>query len=476
MSRIGRKKIALCILARNEIECVKIIQPIVEKQDKNSYDEIYLIDGGSTDGTVEYYRQRGIPVLTQNVTGRGKAFQDAIEKIDADAYIFFSPDGNEDPNDLARFRLELEKGADLVIASRMMKGAVNEEDHLIFKWRKWVNNAFNILANIFFRRSGSFITDSINGYRAITREAGKKLQLNAYDHTIEYQMTIRAFKNSMNIVEFPTIEGQRVAGESGLPNFKTGLQFIWRFLSEIKSRLFVSPSTRKDRLIAIFLSLYKRINRAGLLNFAWVQSAFISTYFFYKKYVEDCSAKLVRNYPEFFQNGYILDIGSNIGYTACIYAQAITSPYKVLAFEPEMRNVNMLKRVVKRYCFADKINIHATAVGDKTGGLELWENDAHHGDHRVLTDKFRAQMSDNIQAQMVSVITIDHLLKTKYQMITPISFIKIDVQGYELAVCRGMEKTLEQNPDCVVWFEYCPSMMNVLGYRAEDLVEFFSTG
>lgn len=227
-----RKKIALCILTRNEIDCVKIIQPLVEQQDPNSYDEIYLIDGGSTDGTIEFYQKKGIPVLAQSQRGRGKAFQVAIAEIDADAYIFFSPDGNEDPKDLPRFRPELEKGADIVIASRMMKGAVNEEDHFIFKPRKWVNNAFNILANVFFRRSGSFVTDSINGYRAITREAGKKLFLSADDHTIEYQMTIRGFKHHMNIVEFPTIEGQRVAGESGVPSFKTGLRFIGRFFSE----------------------------------------------------------------------------------------------------------------------------------------------------------------------------------------------------------------------------------------------------
>jgi len=231
-----RMKIALCILARNEVDCVKIMQPLVDKQDKNSFDEIYLIDGGSTDGTVEYYQQRGIPVLAQSQRGRGKAFQVAIEQIDADAYIFFSPDGNEDPIDLPRFRPELEKGADIVIASRMMKGAVNEEDHLIFKWRKWVNNAFNIMANVCFRRKGPFVTDSINGYRAITRDAGKKLALSAYDHTIEYQMTIRGLKNRMNIVEFPTIEGQRVAGESGVPSFKTGLRFIGRFFTELTGK------------------------------------------------------------------------------------------------------------------------------------------------------------------------------------------------------------------------------------------------
>lgn len=225
-------KIALCILTRNELDCVRIIFPQLEKLNSPGYDELYVIDGGSIDGTVEYFQEKGIKVLSQSKRGRGEAFQMAFKKIDADAYIFFSPDGNEDLNDLHRFRDELTKGADIVIASRMMKGAVNEEDHLTFKWRKWANNAFNLLANVFFRRSGKFITDSINGYRAITKSAAQKLKLDAYDYTIEYQMTMRGFKQKLNIVEFPTIEGQRVAGGTGAPSFQTGVRFIKRFFKE----------------------------------------------------------------------------------------------------------------------------------------------------------------------------------------------------------------------------------------------------
>lgn len=228
-------KIALCILTRNELDCVTVIFPQLEKLNSSGYDELYVIDGGSTDGTVDYFQKKGITILSQSKRGRGEAFQIAFEQIDVDAYIFFSPDGNENIADFPRFREELEKGADIVIASRMMKGSVNEEDHLIFKWRKWTNNAFNRLANMFFRRSGRFITDSINGYRAITKSAARKLKLDAYDYTIEYQMTIRGFKNQLNIIEFPTIEGQRIAGLSGAPSFKTGLAFIKRLFMELKS-------------------------------------------------------------------------------------------------------------------------------------------------------------------------------------------------------------------------------------------------
>ena len=202
----------------------------------SGFDAWYVVDGGSTDGTVEYFQGAGIEVIRQSDRGRGHAFQLAMQRINADAFIFFSPDGNEDPADLPKFRAALESGADIAIASRMMKGAHNEEDHLLFRWRKWANNAFNLLANVAFRRHGPYITDSINGYRAITREAAGKLKLDAWDYTIEYQMTMRALKKKMQISEFPTVEGQRVAGETQARSIPTGIRFIKAFWRELSTK------------------------------------------------------------------------------------------------------------------------------------------------------------------------------------------------------------------------------------------------
>jgi len=227
-------KIALCLLTRNELPCLKIIFPTIPAPAPGvGYDQIVAIDGGSTDGTIDFFKAHGVEVVGQSRKGRGDAFLQAFEKVDADAYIFFSPDGNEAVADFPKFKQELEKGADLVIASRMMKGSVNEEDHQWIKSRKWANNAFNWLANTRFRHTGPYVTDSINGYRAITRAAARKLQLDALDYTIEYQMTIRALKAGLKIVEFPTIEGQRVAGDTGAPSFPTGVRFLKRLKSEM---------------------------------------------------------------------------------------------------------------------------------------------------------------------------------------------------------------------------------------------------
>jgi glycosyltransferase involved in cell wall biosynthesis len=229
-------RVILCLLTYNERPCLEQMFPLIPAPSLQSgFDQVVAIDGGSTDGTIEYYQARGVSVIGQSRRGRGDAFLLAFERLDADAYIFFSPDGNEDVGDLAKFKPLLENGADVVIASRMMSGAVNEEDFHWIKPRKWANNALNLLANFLFRKTGPFITDSINGFRAITRSAAARLMLDATDYTIEYQMTIRALKGRLSIVEFPTREGQRVAGETGAPSLPTGLRFLRRLWAEHRS-------------------------------------------------------------------------------------------------------------------------------------------------------------------------------------------------------------------------------------------------
>lgn len=226
--------ITLCLLTRNERACLEVIFPRIPPAGATAgYDRILAIDGGSTDGTLDFFREKNVPVIGQSRRGRGDAFLQAFGKAPGDGWVFFSPDGNEAIEDLPRFKPLLEGGADVVIASRMMKGAVNEEDAQLLRFRKWANNAFNAMANLRFRRKGPYITDSINGFRALTRSAADRMRLDALDYTIEYQMTMRALKLGLNIVEFPTVEGQRVAGETGAPSIPTGLRFVKRFLSEL---------------------------------------------------------------------------------------------------------------------------------------------------------------------------------------------------------------------------------------------------
>jgi FkbM family methyltransferase len=222
------------------------------------------------------------------------------------------------------------------------------------------------------------------------------------------------------------------------------------------------------------LWVYKGVNRMGLLNSQLARSVYVSAYFTYKKYLEDSYARLTKYHSYLFKNGHILDIGANIGYTSFVFSNYIDDSYKIVAFEPEARNLEMLRQASQKYRFGNKLLPVAAAVGDKIGEIELWRNEAHNGDHRIITDELRKQLKGHIQIQKTPLITIDHYIE-KNRNLFPISFIKIDVQGYELAVCRGMSETLNRHPNAVISFEYCPSVIESLGFDPEDLLRFFKT-
>ena len=218
---------AIVLLTFNEIEA---LPKIFDRIPRNAADEFFAVDGGSKDGTREYLVSKGVPVHGQPRRGRGVAFRVAMEATKADAIVFFSPDGNEAPEDIPKLFQKLEEGYDMVIASRMMKGAFNEEDVHWFRPRKWVNQAFTLIANALWNR-GPRVTDTINGFRAVNAERFRALGCDAEGFVIEYQMSIRAMKRGLKIVEFPTYEGQRLGGVSTAESWRTGVVFLkalWR--------------------------------------------------------------------------------------------------------------------------------------------------------------------------------------------------------------------------------------------------------
>lgn len=231
-----RLTISLVLLTLNEFESVRQILPRIPA---GAGDEMFVVDGGSTDGTRELFASWGIPVIVQDLPGRGEAFRTAVRNARGDAIIFFSPDGNEDPADILRMRLYFEAGYDMVIASRLMPEAWNEEDEKVIKLRKWFVQAVTLAANLLWNRRAlrqgrGYVTDTINGFRGIRKSAFHLLELDVADYTVEFQMSIQAMKRDLRIAEFPTIERPRLAGRSKVRSLEGGLRFLKTLLREVR--------------------------------------------------------------------------------------------------------------------------------------------------------------------------------------------------------------------------------------------------
>ncbi len=214
----------LCILALNEIEGMRAL---LKNMSLSQIDEVFVIDGGSTDGTVEFLKDRGLTVYSQKRKGRGGAFIEGISRSTKDAIIFFSGDGNERSADITRVRQKLEEGCDLVIASRFKKDSKSLDATFL---RIIGNKLFTFLVNLFL---GQDFTDVFNGFRGIRRDKALSLNLDAYYFDIELQMIMRAVKLGLRIAEIPAIEEKRIGGKAHLRTVRDGFSNLKCFLREV---------------------------------------------------------------------------------------------------------------------------------------------------------------------------------------------------------------------------------------------------
>jgi FkbM family methyltransferase len=225
----------------------------------------------------------------------------------------------------------------------------------------------------------------------------------------------------------------------------------------------------------IFTRVYNLARSAGLLEIPLFKRLFLFAYFLYKRWYEDPFWALAKRSPELFTGGDILDIGANIGYTAWVFTAALKAnaraPGKVYAFEPDSASFATLGEIVRRKNLGDSVEIFNMAVGSANGSLEFWHNEEHSADHRVVTEQFKTSRPAGEKITTVAVTSVDSFVAARN--LQNILLIKIDVQGYELAVCEGMRKAIEKFPAMCVAFEYAPDGMRELGFEPSALLDFF---
>src|SRR6187455_1586059 len=134
----------LILLSFDEAEALEKLLPSIPI---SLFEKTLAIDPGSTDGTLDLYHRAGIEVVIQQKRGRGQAFVLGSELVTTDLVIFFSVDGNENPEDLPRMLEMLRAGYDQVIAGRFIqRGSCSDDSDDPLKLRRAGASTFGILA------------------------------------------------------------------------------------------------------------------------------------------------------------------------------------------------------------------------------------------------------------------------------------------------------------------------------------------
>jgi len=229
-------KVSLILATLNEIDGMKSIMPRINKE---WYDELIVIDGGSTDGTVEYCKQHGYVVKRQTGKGIRTALDQALRFVTGDIVITFTPDGNSIPEIIPNVINKMKEGYDMVIVSRYTQGARSHDDTILSGIG---NRFFTLLINLLFK---SKYTDSLIGFRAIKSDVIRKIKLaegpRSLFEKVFYQYTswdflssVRIAKHEMKTTDIPGDEPKRTGGIEKVNKWKVGfVLFIQLFIEKL---------------------------------------------------------------------------------------------------------------------------------------------------------------------------------------------------------------------------------------------------
>lgn len=229
-------KTTLIVLCLNEINGMKAIMPRIQK---NWCDQIIILDGGSTDGTIEYAKEQGYFVHLQQRSGIRHAYCEVLPYIEGDIVITFSPDGNSIPELIPDLIDKMSEGYDMVIASRYLGNAKSYDDDIVTAFGNWL---FTKTVNLL--HGGSY-TDVMVIYRAyktkiiydlgLNKDEAFQLPEKLFQTKVSWEplLSVRAAKKKLKVTEIPGDEPPRIGGERKLQVLKWGAAYYFQFIREL---------------------------------------------------------------------------------------------------------------------------------------------------------------------------------------------------------------------------------------------------
>lgn len=233
--------VSVVIPALNEAENL----PHVLERLPEGIHEVILVDGRSTDATVEVARRvrPDIVVVTQTGRGKGDALACGFAAATGQIIVMLDADGSTDPAEIPAYVQALLDGAEFAKGSRFLPGGGSSD----ITWlRKAGNRVLSGTVNLLW---GTAYTDLCYGFNAFWAHTLERIAPDCTGFEVETLMNVRAAAVGLRVVEVPSFEHDRLHGESNLRVGRDGLRVLRTILEE--RRRARPAATRRDMSVTV---------------------------------------------------------------------------------------------------------------------------------------------------------------------------------------------------------------------------------
>lgn len=209
------KEVCILIPTLNEEES---IGGIIREFKDIGFENIFVIDGNSTDSTREIAKKEGARVEVQHGKGKGTAVRQALELIEEEIIVIIDGDGTYSPSEVRTLLAPiLNNEADHVIGNRFGFRGAFTLSHRVGNW---------VLNKVFGLGYGVKLNDILSGYRALTKDCLREMNLKKEGFEIETEMAVESVKRSIRIKEVP-IRYEKRRGVSKLNFIRDGGRILY---------------------------------------------------------------------------------------------------------------------------------------------------------------------------------------------------------------------------------------------------------
>jgi FkbM family methyltransferase len=161
----------------------------------------------------------------------------------------------------------------------------------------------------------------------------------------------------------------------------------------------------------------------------------------------------------------LVDAGGNIGIYACVAGTVLPPGGRLVTFEPVPRNLTYLKRNIEQNGVQDVVTVVGCALGAESGEVTIHLAEGFTGSHSVSAQTVGAFSAGSITVPMTTIDT--YLAEHDFG---PVDVIKVDVEGFDVAVLRGAIKTIREDAP-TLFVEYAPALLRNGGFEPTELVD-----